>query len=116
MLHWERLSASNLLKFLVDKEERQILQWFITHKSKFLQELIVYRTLWSNLQRKLLPVAELKEVEARSDVLSNNEIMMKSFHDCWTALVYFEIYFLASKLANLLSIKVCYSWVQTIFL
>ena len=51
-------------EFLGDKEERQILQWFITHKGKFLKEQYAL----SNLQRKHLSDAELKEVEACSDV------------------------------------------------
>ena len=57
------------LEFLGDKEERQILQWFITHKGEFLQEQYTI----SNLQQKHLSDAELKEVEACSDVFKQQQ-------------------------------------------
>ena len=52
------------LEFLGDKEELQILQWFITDKCEFLKEQYIL----SYLQRKYLSHAELKEVETCSDV------------------------------------------------
>ena len=56
-------------EFLGDKEERQILQWFITRKGEFLKEQYAL----SNLQRKHLFDAELKEVEACSDVFKQQQ-------------------------------------------
>ena len=56
-------------KFLGDKEERQILQWFITHKGAFLKEQYAL----SNLQRNHLSHTELKEVVACSDVFMQQQ-------------------------------------------
>ena len=53
-----------LSELLGDKEERQILQWFITHKSKFLRE----QNRLSKLQGVNLSDAKLTEVEAFSEV------------------------------------------------
>ena len=52
-----------------DKEERQILQWFITHKGEFLKEQYAL----PNLQRNHLSDAELKEVEACPDVFKQQQ-------------------------------------------
>ena len=57
------------LEFLGDKEELQILQWFITDKGEFLKEQYIL----SHLQRKYLSHAELKEVEACSDVFKQQQ-------------------------------------------
>ena len=56
-------------EFMGDKEERQSLQWFIIHKGEFLKE----QYMLSNLQRKHLSDAELKEVEACSDVFKQQQ-------------------------------------------
>lgn len=54
---------------LGDKEECQILQWFITHKGKFLRE----QNTLSNLNGMNLSDAELKEVEACSKVFEQQQ-------------------------------------------
>ena len=56
-------------EFLGDKEERQILQWFITHKGEFLKEQYAL----PNLQRNHLSDAELKKVEACPDVFKQQQ-------------------------------------------
>lgn len=54
---------------LGDKEKCQILQWFITHKGKFLRE----QSTLSNLNGMNLSDAELKEVEACSKVFEQQQ-------------------------------------------
>lgn len=56
-------------EFFGDKEELKILQWFITHKSKFLRE----QNRLSKLQGVNLSDAELKEVEVCSEVFAQQE-------------------------------------------
>ena len=56
-------------EFLGDKEERRILQWFITHKSKFLRE----QNKISKLQGVNLSDAELKEVEVCLEVFAQQQ-------------------------------------------
>ena len=62
-------SISVVKPFWGDKEERQILQWFITHKGKFLKE----QSTLLNLQQKNLSDAELEEVKACSEVFKQQQ-------------------------------------------